>query len=149
MALLEDGVRAAARIGDRRLAGELLTLAQKKDACSDAALQAARTLLKNEALALTCVDPRWQSLHTRKCSGKKDVAAVKATVDELVGEGETRAVGELLGLAAKKNACQDVALQGVRALLKVDSLGFVFLPSAAAAAAVPAPRCRSSPAPSS
>lgn len=47
--------------------------------------------------------------------------------------------GELLGLAAKKNACQDVALQGVRALLKVDSLGFVFLPSAAAAAAVPAP----------
>jgi len=121
-AALLDTVRALARLGDRRAAGELLGVARRGNACSDSALTAVRTLLKDDNVTLSCVHPAMYELRNRKCAAKKDIPLIQKSVDTLVADGDLKSAGELLTLAAKKNPCAEVYLQGARTLTRMEGL---------------------------
>lgn len=118
----EETARALARHGDRRAVGPLLTLARRGGRCGDAALAASRQLLKTEALTLSCVHPALAEIMGLRCRSRKDARSAQKLVDTLVTDGQIGAAGRLLALAARRNACTDVLLDGARKLVKLDDL---------------------------
>lgn len=118
----QDTIRALARHADKRAVGELLNVAKRGNACSDAALAAARQLMKYENLTLSCTHPLVQELRNRRCDNKQDLPQVQKTVEELVRDGDVKSVGELLQLAAKRNACSELFMAGARQLTRIEKL---------------------------
>lgn len=117
-----DLIRALARHGDRRAAGELLGIARKGNACSDAALNGARELLANDHAAVTCVHPALVDARNLRCKAKKDAASALKLVDALVADADVKSAGELVQLAARRSPCSEAWLDGARKLLKVEAL---------------------------